>query len=157
LLTRWPVQVPAGAVVDDLMSTVDFQQTMLGLMGLAPPGREQGADLSPLLAGRSMDVAEQVHAHNQGFVRASLFTRRWNLGLVPQGKCMLFDRGADPLEQHNLYGDPAHNDVVAELTDRVVQHHEQVQSPAWMWLRILASAQRDLMRQGLPIDLNCER
>lgn len=157
LLVRWPDGVPAGTVVDDMMSTVDFQQTMLGLMDLPSSGREQGQDLAPLLIGHSTDLPQEVHAHNQGFVRASLFTPQWNLGLVPQGRCMLFDRFTDPLEQRNLYGNPAYNDVVVELTEHVVQHHEQVKSPAWMWLRILASAQRDLIKQGLPINVHCER
>ena len=148
LVIRWPAVIPGGLVIDNMVSTVDFQQTILGLMGLPPSGREQGWDASSVLRGQHVEGPTDVFAHNQCFIRASVFTPHWNFGIVPQAQCMLFDRRNDPLEQHNLYGDPAYNEIVVELARRVMEHHQAVDSPCAMWTKLFYDAQRDLIRHG---------
>ena len=148
MIARCPAVVSAGLVIDDMASTVDFQQTMLSLLGVEPSGREQGRDAPGLLAGKRLPGFSEAQCHHQTFARASLFNQHYNLGLTPQGDCLLFDRQNDPQEQRNLCGRPDYNDLVIELTGRVVTHHEAVRSPAWSWLATLHGAQQDLVRQG---------
>ena len=49
LIVRWPGRVPAGAVVDDLVSLVDVAPTVLDLVGLAPEPEHWGRSLGELL------------------------------------------------------------------------------------------------------------
>ena len=49
LIVRWPSRVPAGAVVDDLVSLVDLAPTVLDLVGLAPEPEHWGRSLADLL------------------------------------------------------------------------------------------------------------
>ena len=152
MIARWPAGVSAGLVIGDMISTVDFQQTMLSLLGVEPSGREQGRDASGLLRGERLPGFNEIQGHHQTFAHASLFTQQYNLGLAPQGECLLFDRQDDPKEQRNLYGRPDYNDVVIELTGRVVRHHEAIRSPSWSWLATLHGTQQDLVRQGKRLD-----
>ena len=42
MIVRWPGRIEAGAVVDDLVSTVDFAPTFLSMAGIEPPAHLQG-------------------------------------------------------------------------------------------------------------------
>lgn len=67
LVVRCPGQIPAGQVTDQLLSTVDFLPTLLGLLGVeVPPGRH-GKDLSPVLRGDAEPIDHPIFlAHNCG-------------------------------------------------------------------------------------------
>ncbi len=134
LLVRWPEKIAAGTKVDKLISTVDVQPTLLGLMGIACCGREQGRDASPLLRGERIDWADQSWLHHSSLARAGIFTPQYELALIQGAGGILFDRVNDPEQVDNLYEDPARQNVVKELTARVIDHHRQVKSPALEWL-----------------------
>lgn len=45
-----------------------------------------------------------------------------------------FARINDSEQRNNLYHDPGHRDVVESLTEKIIQHHVEVCSPATSWL-----------------------
>ncbi len=51
LLVRWPGAAPSGAVVDHIVSNLDFAPTFLELGGVDAPDEMQGASLVPLIKG----------------------------------------------------------------------------------------------------------
>ncbi len=53
------------------------------------------------------------------------------------GEAVLFDRVNDPDQVQNIYDSSDHADTVRELTQRIVQHHRQVASPATEWLEAI--------------------
>jgi uncharacterized sulfatase len=57
---RWPGQVPAGVVRDELVSTVDLVPTLLDYAGVALPPELPGHSLRPLLEGRGRWERESV-------------------------------------------------------------------------------------------------
>ncbi len=138
MLVRWPAAVPAGLALDDVVSTVDFQPTLLRLMGLEPCGREQGHDASALLRGERCDWTDEAHQHHNTHRLAGIFTREWHLAYVQGGQPVLFDRVADPDQVTNRFRDPECAGVVRELTDRILRHHREVGSPACEWLEGLS-------------------
>lgn len=130
---RLPGVVPAGTRVEECVSAVDVQRTVLSLVGVEPSGREQGGDFSKLLRGVDDPACpNEAFIHHSSLKRAGIFTPDWQLGLVKDGEGILFDRRNDPQQTNNLFGD--RTDVVAELKARVVDHHREVDSPALGWL-----------------------
>ncbi|MSU23443.1 MAG: hypothetical protein EXS32_06410 [Opitutus sp.] len=52
LAVRWPGRVPAGRVVDDFVSHIDFAPTFLEVAGVAVPAQITGRSLLPVLTAR---------------------------------------------------------------------------------------------------------
>ena len=112
-----------------LCSTLDLATTVLARCGLRAAHGLQGHDLrTPREAVRrdAVLVEEEAHHRYPGApfplrVR-TLVTGRWRLSVradEPWGE--LYDLADDPLEQTNLWSDPSHTGVRADLTARMVQ------------------------------------
>jgi len=134
-LVRWPKKIRAGTVIDRFVTNVDVQQTLLGLMGIEPCGREQGRDASPLLRGEPVEWKDEAMIHHSSLQSAGIFTPAYELVLKADGKHMLFDRVNDPEQTMNLSGSPEHSDIMRDLTGRVVRHNIDVRSPDVSWLK----------------------
>lgn len=139
LVIRSPQKIPAGTVIDNIVSMVDFQQTILGLMEIEPCGREQGADASSLLLGEDTDWQDEAFIHHSSFNRAGIFTAQYELAYVKDSDHILFDRVNDPEQVNNLFHDPKYKEVVDELTRRIIRHNIEVDSPAAEWLTLLSN------------------
>ena len=137
MLIRWPEKIAAGTQVDQCVSTVDFQSTILGLMGFEKCGREQGHDASSLLTGENTDWEDLAYIHHSSLERAGIFTPDYQLAFVKDQEHILFDRKNDPDQLNNLFLDVDHQGVVKELTEQVVAHNENVDAPATRWLKAM--------------------
>ena len=139
---RWPKAIPAGRIIGEFITNVDVQQTLLGLLGIKPCGREQGRDASALLRGGKPEWEDVAWIHHSSLKSAGIFTPKHELVLMASGAHMLFDRANDPEQTKNLAADPAHKKVFDELAARVVEHHRKLKSPAADWLgKVLAARQ----------------
>lgn len=133
-IIRSPNRIAGGTVVEQFLTTVDFQQTLLGLIGVSPSGGEQGRDASPLLTGRTIPWENEAFIHPNDVPRTGLFTPRFELAYVGKGwnreeefkEHILFDRVNDPEQTRNLFFEPDYRDVVEELTTRLIRHHKEV-------------------------------
>lgn len=127
-LVRWPSAIRKGTVVNSIITMVDFQQTLLGLMDVAPSGREQGKDASPLLTGKEIPWENECYIHPSYGERAGIFTEEYELAYVfdEYKDHILFHRKLDPEQMNNLYHDPHYSDVVEQLTERIAQHFKQL-------------------------------
>jgi len=137
LLIRWPERIAAGTVVDRFVTTVDFQQTLLGLLGVPAAGAEQGRDASPFLRGEITEWTDEAYFHHSHFDFTGLFTPAYELGLASGGEHVLFDRVNDPDQRVNLYHDADRRETVASMTGKVVAHNRLLASPAMAWLAAL--------------------
>jgi arylsulfatase A-like enzyme len=63
---RWPDGIPPGKRLNTLFSTVDITPTLLGLAGVPPPQRIEGADLSGILKGQNASGPESVFLMTRG-------------------------------------------------------------------------------------------
>ncbi|MBN2133990.1 MAG: sulfatase-like hydrolase/transferase [Sedimentisphaerales bacterium] len=133
-LVRWPKRIPGGTVVGEFVTNVDVQQTLLGLMGIPPCGREQGRDASGLLGGRDVDWKNEAMIHHSSLESAGVFTPEYELVLAADGNHIFFDRTDDPEQTRNLCGHEEHKAIFNTLKRQIVQHHEEVKSPAHAWL-----------------------
>ncbi|KAB8187070.1 sulfatase-like hydrolase/transferase [Microbispora catharanthi] len=102
--------VPAGGVVDALMSTVDLAPTFAELGGAAVPPTAEGRSLVPLLQGhdvpwRDAVLAEFYHpsySPNSPPTYAMLRTGRYAYVEYETGERQLYDLRDDPAELHNI-------------------------------------------------------
>ncbi|WP_299297173.1 sulfatase-like hydrolase/transferase [uncultured Tateyamaria sp.] len=121
MIVRGP-GVPAGARVDDPVSTLDLMPTFADLAGAEPLHPAHGASLRPLWEGRgNRDFAynEWELLPTRTGVALSLRTVRTRTHKLTvdlqSGAGEMYDLVADPNERFNLWDDPAHGDVQAEL------------------------------------------
>jgi arylsulfatase A-like enzyme len=137
-LVRYPREIPAGAVRDDLMANIDLAPTLLDYAGLATPAAMQGFSCRGMIADDPGARRRQsiyfrywmhlAHRHHNP-AHYGLRTDRWKLifyyglpldaaGAVnepsPAG-WELYDLLNDPLELHNLHDDPQHASTAREL------------------------------------------
>jgi len=137
-VVRYPREIQAGAVNDDIVLNIDFAPTFLDCAGAPVPADMQGRSFRPLLAGRtppdwrvSMYYRYWMHLADHGVpAHYGLRTRRHKLihyygqplgkrGAVKtptEPEWELFDLEKDPREMRNVYADPAYAGVVKDLT-----------------------------------------
>jgi arylsulfatase A-like enzyme len=116
-LVRYPAKVPAGTVVDEALSCVDFLPSVLALMGIKTAGKEQGRDASALLRGEEVRDWEDVT-----FIRSTSGSP-WLCAVSNDHKLVysqsdspwLFDLAQDPDELTNYYGQDSHREVARKL------------------------------------------
>ncbi len=139
LVLSYPRKVAAGQVVDQIVSNVDWAQTILDAAGAEPHERMQGRSFFPDLLGDENEVPPadgfyyRYWEHDDWFHKAPAHygyrTDRYKiiyyyndgLGLPGAGfytypvEWELYDLVSDPEELHNVYGDPAYATIREEL------------------------------------------
>ncbi len=126
MLVRYPAMVPAGRRTRALQSHVDLAPTFLSAAGAEPPGRMQGVNQLPCWSGEVERVRDHVIVENR-FEPTRVHLRtyvndRYKI-TVYRGHSYgeMFDLEADPEERRNLWDDPAHAELKAELLHRMAQ------------------------------------
>lgn len=118
-IVRWPGRVPAGQVSQALQSSVDLAPTFLAAAGLAIPGHMTGLNQLDTWQGgapvRTWSITENHHTRTN-FHMHTFVTGRHKITVYrkfPYGE--LFDLQEDPGEVHNLWDDPASQELKCRL------------------------------------------
>lgn len=124
MLWRVPGVTTAGHQSTLLAENIDIAPTITSLCGLPPMKTADGRDLTPLLRGGSTplrEVAVMEHPWSK-----SLRWKNWRYVHYPAAMFgdeeagELYDIEADPDETHNLYREPAQQDVLFECRSRLL-------------------------------------
>jgi arylsulfatase A-like enzyme len=125
LVMRLPGRVRAGSVSADIVSNLHFAPTFLDVAGRGKPAEIQGRSFLPLLLGRTVaGWPESFYYHYYEFPAVHMAkrhygvrTRRYKLihFYYDIDAWELYDLEKDPLELHNVCGDPAFAGVRREL------------------------------------------
>jgi arylsulfatase A-like enzyme len=116
--------VPAGRVIEPIVSSLDLGPTVINLSGSGEfPGH--GRSLLPLLQAEPGLWESEAFAecHGQRFYYTQRVLWRDNYKYVFNGfdRDELYDLAADPYELHNLANDPAHQPVLEDMAGRMWQ------------------------------------
>ncbi len=137
---RYPGKIKAGTIVNEALGCVDFQPTILKLMGVKAAGTEQGRDASTLLTtGKAPADWKDI-----SFIRGTSInwlmavTNRYKLILSPRDLPWLLDYEKDPDEVKNFYGDPAYRETVRELSKELTAYIETYNDPSGKTPRVQA-------------------
>ncbi len=129
LLIKWPGEVEPGSVNNDMVSNLDFAETLLDIAGVKIPKDMQGESMVPVLEGKTpVGWRTEHYYHYYGYpdyhsVRRhyGISTRRYKLihYYYDIDEWELFDLQNDPLELKNVYTDPLYGPVKKDLHHRL--------------------------------------
>lgn len=120
-----------GGRVRQLVSLVDLPPTLLAAAGLPVPPEMQGRSMLPLLGGRQADWPEEVFAQiSEAETGRCIRTQQWKYSVTTGGshaaseryrEAFLYDLECDPYELRNLINEQSHDEVCAQLRDRLIR------------------------------------
>ncbi|MCO8125246.1 sulfatase [Stieleria sp. TO1_6] len=144
-LVRYPATVPAGQRLDTIIENVDYGAMMLDFAGAEIPETVQGRSFRSLLeSGKEPDDWKQeayyrywmhmAHHDNPGHVGIRTKTHKliyyygcnYDGGYQTPAGWELYDLQHDPHETRNLYDDPQHAELVADLKKRLAETRTRV-------------------------------
>jgi arylsulfatase A-like enzyme len=126
LLVRWPGVIKAGSASANLVSNIDFAETILEAAGLPAPADMQGRSLLPILKGQA-PADWRTAFYYQYFEYPAPHHVRPHYGVVTDryklvrfdapdlDEWELFDLKNDPHELRSVYGDRTYVAVIADL------------------------------------------
>jgi len=130
LVLYHPAKVPAGTLVHEALSSVDFLPTVLGLLEMLTAGKEEGRDASTLfMTGQApsdwQDIAffRGTGSSDKNWLAA--VTRRYKVVYSPKDNPWLFDLEGDPDELINYYQDPAYKDILQHLAQSLLDYGQR--------------------------------
>lgn len=146
MIWSWKGHLPEGKVCEEWVEAVDTSATFYSLAGIEPPTTLDGADLSPLLRGKSIPWKSGAltecpwsKAFCSGEYRLVYYPDQMFAQEHPEGFGELYHLKEDPCERKNLYCNPAYADVVHRLrkqlfdrlitTTRLITRHPPAQAP----------------------------
>ncbi|HEX2974681.1 MAG TPA: sulfatase [Bacteroidales bacterium] len=128
LLIKWP-GVTKGTVNKDMVSNLDFAETILDMAGVKIPSDMQGMSMVPILKGKTPSNWRKEHYYHYYEYPAvhsvkrhyGISTERYKLihFYYDIDEWELFDLRKDPQELKNVYNDPAYTKVKADLHKRL--------------------------------------
>jgi arylsulfatase A-like enzyme len=126
-IIRYPAEVPAGTVCDELAGNVDFARTILDFVGVEPDPDMQGRSFRTVAQGQTpQDWRDAIfYRWKKGPAHWGIRTHQYkliligSLGDVNNTKIELYDIVADPYEMNNLANDPAYADEIQALRGRL--------------------------------------
>ena len=126
-----PGKIPAGTVVNQALSCVDFVPTLFALTGDEPPKGGEGRDASALFRGSKTkwdDIA---------FIRSTSGVKPWLASVTDSYKLIysalgdpwLYDLKTDPDELNNKFTNPDSEKVVRRLTVKLAVYAKRQNDP----------------------------
>lgn len=123
-ILRVPGMQQTGEDSDTIISLIDLAPTLLDLCDAAELPDAQGRSLRPVLE-RTHNADEWRAGHAEFFGQRFVYTQRitwhdnWKYVFSPGGIDELYDLASDPCERNNLVDDPAHQDKLIEMCQRM--------------------------------------
>jgi arylsulfatase A-like enzyme len=141
-IVRYPREVAAGSITEDIVTNVDFAPMFLDLADVPAPAEFQGRSFRDVLRGRTPDdwptsMYYRYWMHNDSnhhvYAHYGVRTKRYKLiyyyndplgqdgALGPsfEPEWELLDLETDPCEMHSVHDDPAYAAVMQELKDEL--------------------------------------
>jgi arylsulfatase A-like enzyme len=131
MIVRWPGQVPAGRVSDQVWYFADFLPTVAELARARFTHRVDGISFAPAILGRDRRQKAHPYLYWEFYERPTAQAVRmgdWKGVALPFGGAIeLYNLKEDPGEQRNVAG--RHPEVVARIRAAMKEAHTP--SPLW--------------------------
>jgi arylsulfatase A-like enzyme len=123
LVARYPCEIKAGTVSNEISLNLDFPETFLDYAGTSVPSDMQGESLRPVFKGRKPANWRQsmFYAYYETNSQYGVRTKDYKLICYSVGQFDMFDLKKDPLEMYSVYDDPAYADIRKKLEAELVK------------------------------------
>ncbi len=135
-IIRYPKKIAAARRIDNVLNTVDFQPTILSMMGIKTSGQEEGRDASQILTtGKApRDWSDVTFMRSTGVIGA---TNGWVAAVTPRHKLILSDKdepwlldlNEDPDELTNFVHDEKQRATTRDLAKEIKAYGERHNDP----------------------------
>jgi arylsulfatase A-like enzyme len=135
LLIKWPGTTKPGSINKDIVSNLDFAETILDMAGVKVPSDMQGMSMVPVLKGKTPSTWRKEHYYHYYEYPAvhsvkrhyGISTDRYKLihFYYDIDEWELYDLKSDPQEMKNVYNDPAYASVREDLHKRLTKLMEK--------------------------------
>ena len=124
-------KIPAGTVVKEALSCVDFVPTLFALTGDTLPNGVQGRDASSLFLGTSKKWNDVIflRSTSNGQPWLAAVTDRYKLVYSSLGQPWLFDLKVDPDELQNAFSKHESKPIIQELTNHLLEYAKHTNDP----------------------------
>jgi len=135
LLMSYPAEIPSGQVSEELVSNLDFAETLLDYAGVPIPDDMQGASFRPICSGNTpQDWRDAVYYHYYEYPSWHMVKRHYGVR-TSRYKLMhfyydidaweLYDLEKDPWEMNNVYGQAEYADIQETLHAKLKELRQQ--------------------------------
>ena len=145
-MIRFKTELKQQMIIEDPVSLVDIVPTLMDLMEKPPHNHLQGQSLRPLMKGNPVPqdhvfiewnpfqnwVDNALQKKSEKAIAAAESSRGvispdgYKLLLFKMGKNLLFNLKEDPYEMNNLYGQPGYEDIITDLTGRILEWQKEL-------------------------------
>jgi arylsulfatase A-like enzyme len=139
LLAKWPGEIPAGTVNQDLVQNIDFAETFLDLADTPIPTDMQGKSIVPLLKGKTPDNWRQaiyyhfyeypgehrVRRHEGATTQRYKLIRFYGYDVPNREEWELYDLKNDPNEMRNEAQNPEYAKVLEQMKGHLIELKKQ--------------------------------
>jgi arylsulfatase A-like enzyme len=129
LLIQWPGITRPGSVNEDMVSNLDFAETILDMAGVEVPSDMQGRSMVPVLKGKTpVNWRKEHYYHYYEYPGSHMVKRHYGISTERYklihyyydiDEWELYDIKSDPQEMRNVYNDPAYISVRDNLHKRL--------------------------------------
>lgn len=127
LMVRWPGQIQAGSVNEELVQNLDFAETFLDIAGVDIPSDMQGNSFKSMLTGEETDWRDAIYFHYHEFPAVHMVNKHYGVRTKTHkliyfyelDEWELFDLEKDPKEVNSVYDDPAYQDIILGLKEKL--------------------------------------
>ena len=145
-LFHCPGKIPAGTIVNQALSCVDFVPTLFALTGDKLPMGVEGRDASALFRGtkNQWEAIAFIRSTSTGKPWIAAITDRYKIVYSGLGAPWLFDLKTDPDELHNAFTQPKAQRIIKRLTSKLAAYTKHHNDPYGDNARIKADMARVL-------------
>lgn len=134
LLIRFPKEITAGTVREELVQNLDFASTLLDYAGAEIPEEMQGESFKNLLNGTSEEWRDAAYYTYYEYPSWHMVKRHYGIATdryklihfyYDIDEWEMYDLEVDPNEMNNIYEDPDYADVRADMHKKLDQIREK--------------------------------
>jgi len=134
ILMRYPKEIKAGTVVDQLVQNLDFAPTFLAYAGVKIPSDMQGMSFRKLVQGEKGQWRDAIYYQYYEYPAEHMVKRHYGVRTeryklihfyYDVDEWEMYDLEKDPHEMKSTYGDPAYSEIQKNLHKRLTELRTQ--------------------------------
>ncbi len=131
LAIRYPVEIPPGQKIENLVSNIDFAPTILDVAETSFEKKIDGQSLIPLCSGNEIDWRDDlmIETHGHHFrlhIGRSIVTKRYKYIWNDRDMDELYDLDEDPYELNNLIYKSEYSEILGNMKMRLADWRRKV-------------------------------